>query len=49
MASRPRLQVKKRAADTPNQDDMDDRSDDHDSAIYEGEGDDDEEDSQEEA
>lgn len=49
MASRPRLQVKKRSADGPSRDDMDDRSDDDDNAIYEGEGDDDDDDCQEEA
>ena len=49
MASRPRLQVKKRSAGGPSQDDMDDRSDNNDSAVYEGEGDDDEDDYQDEA
>ena len=44
-----RLQAKKRPADRQDQDDMDDRSDNNDSAIYEGEGDDDEDDYQEEA
>ena len=49
MDSRPRLQVKKKVADRPSQDDMDDRSDNDDGTNYEGEGDDDEDDSHVEA
>ena len=47
MDNRPRLQVKKRPADGQGQDAMDDRSDSEVDAEYQGEGDDDEDDSPE--